>query len=432
MSLLYDNLGVQNGHLTFCGYDTAALAQQHGTPLMLLDEQRIRNRCRAYLQAMSQYLPEGSHPMYASKALSIKRIYEIMAEEGMGVDVVSRGELYTAVKAGFPMERACFHGNSKTDEDILFAMEHGIGSFVCDGMDELAAVNTLAAGKGIRQKVLLRLAPGIDPHTHEKISTGRIDCKFGTAIETGQAEEFVRSALTMENIDMAGYHCHIGSQIFEAEPFYDAVRLMLQFVALMGEKYGYYPRELDIGGGMGVPYTKADEAIDYGENIRAIGECDQNVCRELNLQPPAIVMEPGRSIVADAGMTLYHVTAIKEIPGFKNYVAVNGGMADNPRYALYNAEYTVLAADRMEDKTDFLCTVAGCCCESGDLLQEDVCLPKMRRGDLLAVLTTGAYNYSMASNYNRIPRPPIVVIGENGPYTAVRRESLDDLLKCDT
>ena len=235
----------------------------------------------------------------------------------------------------------------------------------------------------------------------------------------------------MENIALAGYHCHIGSQIFEAEPFHDAARLMLQFVAQMGEKYGYYPQELDIGGGMGVPYTKDEPAIDYAENIRAIGASIQSLCQELNLQPPAIVMEPGRSIVADAGLTLYHVTAIKEIPGFKNYVAVNGGMADNPRYALYNAAYTVLAADRMEDAQDFLCTVAGCCCESGDLLQEDVYLPKMRRGDLLAVLTTGAYNYSMASNYNRIPRPPIVVIGENGPYTAVRRESLDDLLKCD-
>ena len=431
MSLLYDNLGVRNGDLTFCGFDTALLAQQYGTPLMLLDEQRIRNRCRTYLQAMSQYLPEGSHPMYASKALSVKRIYEIMAEEGMGVDVVSRGELYTAVKAGFPMEKACFHGNSKTDEDILFAMDHGIGSFMCDGMDELTAVNALAGKKGIRQKVLLRLAPGIDPHTHEKISTGRIDCKFGTAIETGQAEEFVRSALAMENITLVGYHCHIGSQIFEAEPFHDAARLMLQFVAQMGEKYGYYPQELDVGGGMGVPYTEDEPAIDYAENIRAIGDSVRELCRDLNLQAPAIVMEPGRSIVADAGMTLYNVTAIKEIPGFKNYVAVNGGMADNPRYALYNAAYTVLAADRMAEETDFLCTVAGCCCESGDLLQEDVYLPKMRRGDLLAVLTTGAYNYSMASNYNRIPRPPIVMIGENGPYVAVRRETLDDLLKCD-
>ena len=431
MSLLYDNLGVQERHLTFAGFDTAQLAQQYGTPLMLLDEQRIRNRCRTYLQAMAKYLPQGSHPMYASKALSIKRIYEIMAEEGMGVDVVSRGELYTAVKAGFPMAKACFHGNSKTDGDILFAMENGIGSLVCDGMDELTAVNALAAQRGIRQKVLLRLAPGIDPHTHEKISTGRIDCKFGTAIETGQAEEFVAYCLGLSNIELVGYHCHIGSQIFEADPFYDAARMMLSFVAQIGEKYGYFPKELDLGGGMGVPYVEGETSVDYAENIRAIGICIQKLCEELGIQPPAIVMEPGRSIVADAGITLYHVTAIKEIPGFKNYVAVNGGMADNPRYALYNAAYTVLAADRMEDKTDFLCTVAGCCCESGDLLQEDVYLPEMHRGDLLAVLTTGAYNYSMASNYNRIPRPPVVVIGPNGPYTAVRRETLDDLLNCD-
>ncbi len=369
--------------------------------------------------------------MYASKALSIKRIYKIMAEEGMGVDVVSRGELYTAVKAGFPMEKACFHGNSKTDEDISFAMDHGIGSFVCDGMDELTAVNTLAAQKGIRQKVLLRLAPGIDPHTHEKISTGRIDCKFGTAIETGQAEELIAYCLGLSNVELVGYHCHIGSQIFEASPFYDAARMMLTFVAQIGERYGYYPAELDLGGGMGVPYVKTDAAIDYEKNIQSIGACINSLCEELHISPPAIVMEPGRSIVADAGITLYHVTAIKEIPGFKNYVAVNGGMTDNPRYSLYGADYTVLAADRMGDKTDFLCTVAGCCCESGDLLQEDVWLPRMGRGDLLAVLTTGAYNYSMASNYNRVPRPPVVFIGEEGPYVAVRRETLEDLLNCD-
>ncbi len=431
MSLMYENLGVRNGHLTFAGLDTADLAQQYGTPLMLVDEEKIRSRCRTYLQAMEKYLPAGSHPMYASKALSIKQIYRVMAQEGMGVDVVSRGELYTAAMAGFPMENACFHGNSKTDEDIAFAMEQGVGCFVCDGADEVKAINAIAIQKGIRQKVMLRLSPGIDPHTHEKISTGRVDCKFGTAIETGQAEQLVADTLSLSHIELTGYHCHIGSQIFEAEPFYDAARMMLKFVAQMQEKYGYFPKELDLGGGMGVPYVEGDDTIDYAENIKSIGVCIQSICKEMNIAAPAIVMEPGRSIVADAGITLYHVTALKEIPGFKNYVAVNGGMADNPRYALYGAAYTVLAADRMEETKDFLCTVPGCCCESGDLLQEDVWLPKPRRGDLLAVLTTGAYNYSMASNYNRVLRPPVVMVGSDGPYVAVRRETMEDLLACD-
>ena len=427
--MIYQNLAVnETGHLTVAGYDTTALAEQFGTPLMLMDEMMIRNRCREYIQAMADYLPAGSRPLYASKALSLKRIYEIMREEGMGVDVVSAGELYTAVKAGFPMENAYFHGNSKTDRDIRFAMENGIGYFVCDSMDELPAINAEAGKRGIRQKVLLRLTPGIDPHTHEKINTGRIDCKFGAAIETGQAEELILYALSLENIDLQGYHCHIGSQIFDHTPFCDAAILMLEFLAEIQAKHGFRAPVLNLGGGMGVPYTQADGTIDYTANIRNIGKLITEVCQRLELEPPVILMEPGRSIVADSGVTVYRVTTVKQIPGFKNYAAVDGGMADNPRFTLYQAAYTVLPASRMNDERDFVCTIAGCCCESGDLIQEDVALPKPDRGDLLAVLTTGAYNYSMASNYNRIPRPPVVMLGADGPYTAVRRETLDDLI----
>ena len=430
--MIYKNLAVnQAGHLTFAGHDTTALAQQYGTPLMVMDEAVIRSRCREYKQAMEAYLPAGSQPLYASKALSLKRIYEIVREENMGVDVVSAGELYTAVRAGFPMENAYFHGNSKTDADIRFAMENGIGYFVCDSMDELTAINAEAARRGARQKVLLRLTPGIDPHTHEKINTGRIDCKFGAAIETGQAEELILHALSLEYIDLRGYHCHIGSQIFDHAPFCDAAILMLEFMAQIKEKHGFSAPVLNLGGGMGVPYTEADGSIDYAANIRNIGKLISETCQRLKLDPPAILMEPGRSIVADAGMTLYHVTTVKQIPGFKNYAAVDGGMADNPRFALYQAAYTVLPASRMNDARDFVCTIAGCCCESGDLIQEDVALPKPNRGDLLAVLTTGAYNYSMASNYNRIPRPPVVMLGADGPYVAVRRETLADLVGYD-
>ena len=430
--MLYKNLGVNEaGHLTFAGCDTTELAKQFGTALLLVDETVIRNRCREYKAAMSAFLPAGSQPLYASKALSIKRIYEIMREENMGIDVVSSGELYTAVRAGFPMENAFFHGNSKTDFDIRFAIENGIGYFVCDNADELDAIDAEAARQGVCQKILLRLSPGIDPHTHEKISTGRVDCKFGVAIETGQAEELILRAASKKNIDLQGYHCHIGSQIFDHAPFCDAAVMMLKFMAEMEKKHGIHVDVLNLGGGMAVPYTSRDGSIDYTANIRAIGKLIDEVCAELGIAKPVILMEPGRSIVADSGITLYNVVSIKEIPGFKNFVAVNGGMSDNPRYALYQSDYTILPASRMNDVSDFTCTVAGCCCESGDLIQEDVVLPKMRRGDLLAVLTTGAYNYSMASNYNRIPRPPVVIIGRDGPYVAVRRETYDDLLKYD-
>ena len=428
--MLYKNLAVnEKDHLTFGGYDTTDLAAQFGTPLMVMDEAVIRNRCREYKDAMAAYLPAGSMPLYASKALSLKRIYEIMQQEQMGIDVVSSGELFTAVQGGFPVENAYFHGNSKTDADIAFAMDKGLGCFVCDNEDELNAINAEAGKRGIRQKILLRLTPGIDPHTHEKISTGRIDCKFGAAIETGQAEALVLSALSKENIELRGYHCHIGSQIFDHAPFCDAAVMMLEFLASIKEKHGFSAPVLNLGGGMGVPYTKADGTIDYTANIRSIGKLITETCERLDITAPAILMEPGRSIVADAGMTLYNVTSIKEIPGYKNYAAVNGGMTDNPRYTLYQASYTVLPADRMNDERNFLCTIAGSCCESGDLLQENVPMPRLNRGDLVAVLTTGAYNYSMASNYNRIPRPPVVLLGENGPYIAVRRETFEDLMK---
>ena len=313
--MLYNNLSINEaGRLTFGGYDTTELAAQYGTALMVMDEAVIRSRCREYKKAMAEYLPAGSMPLYASKALSFKRIYEIMREEGMGIDVVSSGELHTAVCAGFPMENAYFHGNSKSDFDIRFAMEHGIGHFVCDNADELDAIDAEAARQGIRQKVLLRLTPGIDPHTHEKINTGRIDSKFGAAIETGQAEELLLRALGKKHVEVSGYHCHIGSQIFDHAPFCDAAVLMLQFVAEMKEKHGYSAPVLNLGGGMAVPYTDQDSAISYSDNIRSIGALIAETCDKLGLDAPAVLMEPGRSIVADAGITLYTVASIKKIP----------------------------------------------------------------------------------------------------------------------
>ena len=430
--MIYENLGINSlGHLTFAGLDTVDLAQSYGTPLLLMDEQRLRMRCREYIKAMADYLPAGSKPLYASKAFSFKTIYRIMAQEGMGIDVVSPGELHTAVAAGFPMENAYFHGNSKTDGDIRFAMENGIGCIVSDVAEEIDAIDREAARQGIRQKVILRLSPGIDPHTHDKISTGSIDCKFGAVIENGQAMALVKHTLQKEHIELLGYHCHIGSQIFAHQPFCDAAVIMLQFMSRVKQELGFEASVLNLGGGMAVPYTEKEGAIDYTANIRAIGQLIREVCEQLELRQPVILMEPGRSIVADSGITLYGVTGTKKIPGFKNYVAVDGGMTDNPRYTLYEAPYTVLCASRMDDPKDFACTVAGRCCESGDLIQENVKLPEPRRGDVLAVLTTGAYNYSMASNYNRIPRPPVVMVSEGASYEAVRRETYEDLTRYD-
>lgn len=430
--MLYDNLTINDrGHLTIAGHDTTELVREYGTPLMVLDEDRVRDRCRTYVEALREHFPAGSLPLYASKALSFKEIYRLAAMEGMGIDVVSIGEIHTAHQAGFPLERAYFHGNNKTDEDIAFAMERGVGYFVCDNLDELDAIDAKAGRHGIRQKLLLRLTPGIDPHTHEKINTGRIDSKFGAAIETGQAEELVVRALSKQNVELMGYHCHIGSQIFDHTPFCDAAILMLQFVADMRDRHGFCAPVLNLGGGMGVPYTDTDPVIDYKANIEKIGKLVADTCKKLNIPAPAILMEPGRSLVADACTTLYTVGGTKVIPGFKNYVSVDGGMTDNPRYALYQAAYTVALANRMQDPADFCCTVAGRCCESGDLIQEDVAIPTPHRGDLLAVFTTGAYNYSMASNYNRVPRPAMVALSDGQHRLVIRRESLDDLTRND-
>lgn len=427
--MLYNNLGINEiGHLTFCGLDTTELAKEYKTPLYLMDENGVRDRCREYKTASDRAFPEGSLPLYASKALSFLEMYRIINEEGLGADVSSSGELYTAYKAGFPMEKVYFHGNNKTEDDIAFGMELKTGCFICDNAWELESIDRIAGEKGVVQKVILRLTPGIDPHTLEAINTGRVDSKFGVAIETGQAEEYLKDALSRKNISVIGYHCHIGSQIFEAESFEGAVEKMVAFSAEMRDKYGYVPEYIDIGGGMGVPYTEEDEKIDYGSEIDRLGEIMTACCGKHGLTVPKVLLEPGRSIVADKGITLYTVGGRKEIPGFKNYIAIDGGMTDNPRYALYGAKHSVYNASRPRDKADYMCTVAGRCCESGDLIREDILLPKPERGDILAVLTTGAYNYSMASNYNRIARPPVVMIKDGVCRIAVKRESLDDLL----
>lgn len=420
-----------DGHLHFAGYDTVKLADKYGTPLYLIDEEHIRKMCRIYVESMKEAFDSYSMPLFASKSLSFKKIYNIIDSEGMGADVASIGELFTALQADFPAEKLMFHGNNKTDSDITFAITHGVGCFVCDNREELTSIDSIAGKYGIKQRIMIRVTPGIDPHTHAKINTGRIDSKFGAAIETHQAEELTAYALSLKNIDLRGFHCHIGSQIFDFEPFCDAARIMLKFIADIKDGLGYCARYLNIGGGMGVRYVTSDPEIDYRSNILKIGDIVKEECKKLHIARPHIFMEPGRSIVAAAGMTLYTVGAIKEIEGFKNYVSIDGGMTDNPRYALYNSSYTVALANKMNENNSFTCTVAGRCCESGDLIQEDVTIPRPVRGDILAVATTGAYNYSMASNYNRIPRPPVVILNSQKDYIAVRRETLDDLVSYD-
>ena len=430
--MICDNISVnEKGHLSFAGYDTVELAEKYGTPLYLMDEDKIREHVRAYKTAMAKYFPQGSMPEFASKAFSCKQIYRIMAEEGIDIDVVSPGEIYTAVKAGFPMENSFFHGNNKTDDDIRFAIENKVGCFVVDGEDELLALDRIAGEMGVKQDILLRITPGIDPHTHKKISTGSVDSKFGTAIETGQAMEIVKKALSLNNINLCGFHCHVGSQVFDIQPFTDASEIMLDFIADVRDTLGYTAEILNLGGGLGVRYTEADPEIDYGEKIKEIAEILNCQCEKLNLPVPKILMEPGRSLVADAGMTLYTVGSVKEITGYKNYVSIDGGMIDNPRYTLYESPYTVILASRANDEKNYTATVAGRCCESGDLIQENVKMPKPIRGEILAVLTTGAYNYSMASNYNRVGRPPVVMLNSKRDYIAVRRETFKDICALD-
>jgi len=431
--MICENLSVlPNGHLAFAGLDTVELAAQYGTPLYLMDEARIRERCRTYLTAVADAFDGNAKVLFASKAASFKRIYEIMQEEGMCTDVVSSGEIYTAAKAGFDLGNAYFHSNNKTDSDIAYAMDVGVGYFVVDNIEELTAIDAEAQRRGIKQKVLLRLTPGIDPHTYAAINTGMVDSKFGSAIETGQAEEITRGALGLAGIELVGFHCHVGSQVFDSDVYIRAADVMLGFIAEMKNKLGFETSILDLGGGYGVRYTEADPVIDIRENILGVGAHMKAEAARLGIALLCVCFEPGRSIVADAGMTLYTVGTVKRIPGYKNYVSVDGSMADNIRHALYGAPYTILAADNMNAATDMECTVAGRCCESGDLIAEGVALPSStKRGNILACLTTGAYHYSMASNYNRLGKPPVVMIADGKSYVAVKRETPEDIASQD-
>lgn len=427
-----DGLGInQAGHLTFAGADTVDLAKEFGTPLYVMDEERIRKNIKMYRDSIDRFYGGQGLCCYASKAFSCRQVYRICQEEHIGVDTVSMGELYTAMSVGFDPHKICYHGNNKTAEELRYALTCGVDRIVVDSFAELGLLDEIAAELGVKAGILLRLSPGIEAHTHEFIRTGGIDSKFGFAIELGDAMRAVKLALSKPNLELRGIHCHIGSQIFELEPFEHAADVMLSFLADVKRETGVECRELNLGGGFGILYTEEDDPIEYGLYMQSVAEAVRNTCARLGLQMPFIIIEPGRSIVGEAGITLYEIGNVKEIRGIRTYVSVDGGMTDNIRYALYDSKYDFEVANRVREEKTACVTVAGRCCESGDLLGRDVMLQPCGRGDILAVLATGAYNYSMASNYNRVPRPAVVMLSGGKARVVVRRESLEDLVRND-
>lgn len=427
-----DNLSVnEKNHLVIGSNDTVELAKKFGTPLYVIDEDLLRKNCRVYKSALDKYYDGNGLILYANKALCTVYICKAAAEEGLGADVVSGGELYTAIKAGFPMDRIYFHGNNKTDAELEMAVENGVGHIIVDNMYELERLNAVAKAKGIVQDIMFRIKPGVDAHTHSFIQTGQIDSKFGVALENGEAFEVYKAAHEMTNVNPDGLHCHIGSQIFDAEPFMKAAEIMMNFAGDLKDKLGLKIKKLNLGGGYGIRYTENDDPVPYDEYIRRVSEVVKKTASERGLDIPFILMEPGRSIAAPAGITLYTVGAVKDIKNVRKYISVDGGMCDNPRYIMYESEYTAVVANKAGDEKTDKVTVAGKCCESGDLLLKDTMLAHAESGDTLAVLATGAYNYSMASNYNRIPRPAMVAVSGGKAKVIVKRETYEDIIKND-
>jgi len=420
-----------NGHLTIGGADTLALAQQYGTPLYVMDEAEIRRACRSYRQSITDYYGSNGMVVYAGKALLCKEICRVIAQEDIGLDVVSGGELFTALEAGFPMDRVVFHGNNKTVEELTMAVRNGVGRIVVDNLCELELLAALAASAKRQMDILLRVKPGIDAHTHNFVRTGQIDSKFGLALETGEAFEAVRAALEHEYLSLQGIHCHIGSQIFDIDPFEHAAQVMMDFVGQVKRGLDYELRELNLGGGFGIRYVDQDDPVPYGSYMRRVSAAVKAAADKNGVALPKVMIEPGRSIVGSAGITLYTVGCIKDIPGVRKYVSVDGGMTDNPRYALYHSEYEAVIANRAAEQKDHRVTVAGKCCESGDLIGENMLLQTPQVGDVLAVLSTGAYNFSMASNYNRLLRPAMVMVNEGKARLIVRRQAYEDLVAHD-
>ena len=421
----------EKGHLTLGGVDTVCLAQKYSTPLYVMDEDVVIKNCLAYKNSIDKFYGGRGKVLFASKALSAVFMYKIVKECGLGVDVVSGGELYTALKAGTDPADICFHGNSKSEQELFEAISQNVGRIIVDNKEELLRIEKIAGSLGKKVKILFRIKPGVDAHTHQFIMTGQIDSKFGVAMENGEAIEIIKLAATLKNVEVVGADCHIGSQIFEVLPFKVTAEKMIDFMAQVRDEVGITLTELNLGGGFGIKYTEKDDPVPYEEYIRLVHDTIRETCEKHGLELPFIYMEPGRSIVASAGLTLYTVSAVKEIKDVRNYVLIDGGMCDNPRYALYKSEYSLCVANKAKEEETYVATVAGKCCESGDLIQENVPLAPPAAGDTVAVFATGAYNYSMASNYNRNPRPAMVALCGGNDRIVINRETYEDIIKND-
>lgn len=421
----------EKGHLAISGCDAVELAREYGTPLYVMSEDEIRRVCRSYTESFQTFYGGNGRPIYASKTFSCKEMCRIVASEGLDVEVVSGGELYTALNAGVPGKRIHFQGNNKSLAELAFAVDSGVGNIVVDNLQELRHLERIAGEKGVVQPISLRVKPGIDAHTHEFIRTGQVDSKFGLDLASGEAFRAAEQAVRAETLRLVGLHCHIGSQIMEKEPFVHAAEVMLGLHHQIKCALGVELEHLNLGGGFGIHYKETDDFIPYNAYMEAVSAKIHEKCAELGLKLPWIYIEPGRSIAGEAGVTLYTVGAIKEIPSVRNYVSIDGGMFENPRYALYQADYTCLVANKAGQPADYTATIAGKCCESGDLIQEHTPIQRPEEGDILAVLSTGAYNYSMSSNYNRNLRPPCVMVREGKNRVVIKGETYEDLVRND-
>lgn len=416
------------GNLEIGACDTTDLAKEFGTPVHIIDEQYIRDTCKKLHNYFIKNNKGNYQIVYASKAFLCLAMCKIINEEELGLDVASSGELYTAIKSGFPMKDIFFHGNNKSAYELQMALKNNIGRIVVDNFTEMQRLSKIAAELNKEAEILLRITPGIEAHTHTYIKTGQIDSKFGFNLPTGEALEAVKNSLESDNLKLKGLHCHIGSQIFEMESYRHAAQVMMNFINNITKEYKIYIEELNLGGGLGIYYSEEDKPASIEEYSTAIIETLEELAYDFELPIPKIIIEPGRSIVGPAGTTLYTVGAVKEIPGIRKYISVDGGMFENIRPALYGAKYESMLANKATLESSEKFTIAGKCCESGDILAWDVHLPLVEPGDILATACTGAYGYSMANNYNKFNRPPVVLVKDGKAEVIIKRESLDDLI----
>ena len=427
---LFDGMTVENGELNISGVGVRELKAQYGTPLYVYDENMLVNQCRTFISNFksSRFKTEV---LYASKAFSCLEVLRIASREGLGVDVVSLGEIHTAYKAGYDMRRAYFHGNNKTREELQYALEVGVGTIVVDNDYEYEMINEIVRESGNTVDVLLRINTGIDAHTHEYIKTAKDDSKFGYSVYDETIYDLIADINNQSNLNFVGFHSHIGSQIFEKTSFFEAVKVVMEFTRRVQERLDLTISVLNLGGGFGVYYTEEDRPFELAEFLREYIEVVERESDNFSLDLTKVVIEPGRSLTCNAGSTLYSVGGVKKTFAGREYVFVDGGMADNPRYALYKAKYEAMLANKMNEEADTTYTVAGKCCESGDMLVMDANLPKAEQGDLLLVSSTGAYNYSMSSNYNRLPKLPVVFVKDGTSRLVVKGETLEDLIRQD-